>query len=286
MPDRENWTTAMVLKWVLNRDGKAVLDMVDTYGAVGVLEDGTVSLLVPEDIEAVGIAYCTDPAFFPGEERTVAAVVRSQRVIAAKAEIYRALRRGELEVRARRNGVGDIEKIPPEQWLSLKLVSWNGHDLAVPIDIEKNTLHPLPTADYLTGSVPIDTRPLVWPDPLFSARQVVHIWPPAEGREASRAFELLPDATERVDQPVLESPRKPFERPEGVSNKDWETYVLSLKKGYDLDRRGNITEAAKSIAADRGHSGQYNTERRVITRVRKAFHKIDRSQLSKSEQNL
>ena len=66
MPDRENWTTAMVLKWVLNRDGKAVLDMVDTYGAVGVLEDGTVSLLVPEDIEAVGIAYCTDPAFFPG----------------------------------------------------------------------------------------------------------------------------------------------------------------------------------------------------------------------------
>jgi|SRR5271155_624282 len=121
MPDRDNWSAAMVLKWVLTRDEAAVLAMVDAYGAVGVFEDGTVSRLVPEDIDGVMIAYCTDPTFAPGEERVPAALARGDQVIAAKDEIYRALRRGELEARARRNGTGDVETIAPIQWLDSNL---------------------------------------------------------------------------------------------------------------------------------------------------------------------
>jgi hypothetical protein len=70
-----------------------------------------------------------------------------------------------------------VEKITSEQWLSLKFQSWNGHDLAVPIDVEQNTLHPRALADYLTGGVPIDTRPVAWPDPHFMASQVMALWP-------------------------------------------------------------------------------------------------------------
>jgi hypothetical protein len=132
---------------------------------------------VPEDLDAVMVAYCVDPALPPGEKKSRKAVLRSQRVIEAKAEIYRGLRRGKLDAKARRNGTGDIEKIAPEQWLSLKFQSWNGHDLAVPIDIERNILHPRSPADYLTGGVPIDTRPVVWPDPHFTADQVMDFWP-------------------------------------------------------------------------------------------------------------
>jgi len=38
MPDRDNWTAAMVLKWVLTRDQAAVPAMIDTYGATGLFE--------------------------------------------------------------------------------------------------------------------------------------------------------------------------------------------------------------------------------------------------------
>jgi hypothetical protein len=176
MPDRDNWTAAMVLKWVLTRDLPTVLAMVDTYGAWIVSED-SVLRAVPEDLDAVMISFCVDPALPPGEKRNRNAVLRSQRVIEAKAEIYRVLRRGDVEARARRNGTGDVEKITSEQWLSLKFQSWNGHDLAVPIDVEQNTLHPRSLADYLTGGVPIDTRPVAWPDPHFMASQVMELWP-------------------------------------------------------------------------------------------------------------
>jgi hypothetical protein len=253
----------MVLKWALTRDQAAVLAMVDTYGAWEIFEDHTVSRLEPEDIDAVMIAYCTDPTLPPGEEKAATAVVRSERVIAAKHEIYRALRRGDLEARARRNGAGDVETIAPSQWLSLKFQSWNAHDLAVPIDIEQNTLHPRPAADYLNGRVPIDTRPAVWPDPLFAAYQVMQIWPPQEERQAAAAVEV---PTQRADDPVVTIPP---ERPDGVSNNDWQTFLSALNKGYDLGIYGNITKAARSIAGDRGHAGDFATERRALHRVRK-----------------
>lgn len=176
MPDPANWTAAMVLKWVLTRDLQSVLAMLDRYGVVIVSAD-SVARAVPEDLNAVMIAHCVDRALPPGEKRTREVVLRSQRVIEAKDEIYRVLGRDELGARARRNGTGDMEKIAAEQWLSLKFQSWDGHDLAVPIDIEQNTLYPRSPADYLTGRVPIDTRAVVWPDPHFKADQVMDCWP-------------------------------------------------------------------------------------------------------------
>jgi hypothetical protein len=268
MPDRDNWTAAMVLRWVLTRDQAAVLAMVDTY--IGVFEDHTVSRLAREDIDAVTIAYCIDPTIPPGEIKDATAVVRSQWVIAAKDEIYRALRRGDLEARARRNGTGDIEKITPEQWLSLKFQSWNGHDPAVPTDIDQDVLDlRRPIEDYLRGRVPADVRPAVWPDPLFSAGQVMQIWRRDVPNEAAPSAEPVGQLVEYADKPVPGNARNRSERPDGVSDTDWQTYLSALEKGHDLDVRGNITKAARSIADDRGHARDFESERRALHRVLK-----------------
>ena len=120
MPDSDNWTAAMVLKWVLTGDLPTVLAMVKSYGAV-IISDDSLERVVPEDLDAVMIAYCVDPTLPPGEEKAKEAVLRSQEVIAAKAEICRALQRGMLEARARRNGSGDVETIASNQWLSTEI---------------------------------------------------------------------------------------------------------------------------------------------------------------------
>jgi len=270
MPDRDNWTAAMVLKWVLTRDQAAVPAMIDTYGATGLFEDHTASRLAPEDIDAVMIAYCTDPNLPPGEEKAATAVVRSQRVIEAKNEIYQALRRGELEARARRNGAGDVETIAPNQWLSLKLQSWDGHDLAVPISVEKDILN-LPRAfeDYVDGKVAADVLPAVWPDPHFIARQVLQIWPCHEPTQMGAGVEA---PTRNADKSALSEPP---ERPDGVPKGDWQTYVSAFEKGYHFDIRGNITKAARSIASDRGHARDFGSERRALHRVLKKLRERD-----------
>jgi hypothetical protein len=179
MPDELNWTAAMLLKWVLTRDRTVVLAMVDTYGGLWIFEDGTEARSVPEDVDAVARAYCVDETLESREEKVRTVVLRGQRVIAATAEIYRALRRGDLNARARRNGTGDIATINSNQWLSLRLKSWMGHDLAAPVNIEQEFL-PLPHAieKYLTGEVSADVLPAVWPDPLFIADQVLQLWQP------------------------------------------------------------------------------------------------------------
>jgi hypothetical protein len=173
MPDCNNWTAPMVLNWVLTRDMPAVLTMADMYGADIVPDDGIPRRAVPEDLDAVTRTYCIDPTL-PLKQR----VLRSQKVIAAKAEIYRALHRGELEARARRNGSGDVETIAPMQWPALKFQSSNGYNLAVPIAIDQDVLDlPQPIEDYLRGRVPANARPVAWPDPLFMAVEVVKLWP-------------------------------------------------------------------------------------------------------------
>jgi hypothetical protein len=178
MPDRDNWTPAMVLKWVLTRDLPAVLDMAEIYGADFVSEDGMPRAAVPEDIDAVMSTYCTDLTASTREQRVRATVLRSQTAIPGKVEIYLALRRGQLEAQARRNGAGDVETIAPNQWLALKFRSWNGHDLGVPIDANQDILDlPRPIEDYLRGRVSIDTSPVVWPNPLMPAAQVEKLWP-------------------------------------------------------------------------------------------------------------
>ena len=115
MPDRDNWTAAMVLKWVLVRDLSPVVAMTESYGATAFSEDGKSRTIVPEDLSTVMTGYCTDTKLPLGQESIRETVLRSQRAIAAKEKIYRALRRGDLEGRARRNGTGDVEtsKIKP-----------------------------------------------------------------------------------------------------------------------------------------------------------------------------
>jgi hypothetical protein len=272
MPDCDNWTTAMVLRWVLTLDRVAVLAMVDTYGAVRVdLEVGTVSRVVPEDIDAVMTAYNIDESLPPGEERTRTAVMRSERVIRAKEEIYRALRQGKLEARTRRNGTGDVEKIAHEQWPNLKFRSLNGHDIAVPVDTEQNVLDlRQPIEDYLVGRVPVDVCPAVWPDPLFSASQVLQIWPSdAAKEEAVASVEAVDQPTGRADKSVPANANIRPERPDGVSDREWQTYCSALDKGYDLNLFGSISNAARSIAHEGGHAGDFQSERRALTRVRK-----------------
>jgi hypothetical protein len=196
MPDELNWTAAMVLKWVLTRDRKTVLPMIDTYG-MWIIEDGTTSRFIPEDVEAVTKAYCIDETIENHEKKVRTAVARSQRVIAAKNKIYRALRQGDLEARARRNGTGDIETVAPNQWLSLKFKSWMGHDLAIPVNIEQNFLR-LPHAieKYLAGEVSADVLPAVWPDPLFIADQVLQLWRP----DVEHSRPALPPAVAAQDK--------------------------------------------------------------------------------------
>ena len=224
MPDRDNWTAPMFLKWVLTRNQAAVLAMVDTYGVIGVFENHTVARLAPADIDVVMIAFCIDPTLPWGEEKAAMAVVRSERVIEAKNEMYQALRRGELDARARRNGTGDVETIVPGQWLSLKFKSWNGHDLAVPIDIGQDELN-LPRAfeDYIGGGVPPDILPAVWPDPHFSASQVLQIWPRHEPKQVALAIEA---PSRSADKSALSEPPEP---PDSVSAKDWQTRT---RKGF------------------------------------------------------
>jgi hypothetical protein len=324
MPDRDNWTAAMVLKWVLTRNQAGVVAMADTYGAVGVFEDGTVSHLVPKDMEAVLIEYCTDPTFAPGEERAAAAVVRSERAIEAIREMHAALCRGSLKTHSRRNGSGDVEEIDPSQWVSLKLQSCNGHDVAVPVDVQKQPLNLLrEIADYIAGKVSPDSLPTVWPDPIFSADRVMQIWPKMQGddphaqcqetgeierlamdvsavadanedvqcaQHADRDIDgenpapaavVVPNETVSPAVPALESGDAPGEpgartqaqRPDKVSDRDWQTYLSAVEKVHNLDISGNISKAARLIARDRQGPEQFQAARRGITRVLAALRK-------------
>jgi hypothetical protein len=248
----------MVLRWALTRDQAAVLVMVDIYGAVGVFEDHEVCRLAAEDIEAVTIAYCTDLTLPLGEERAAAAVVLSQRVIAAKAGIYRALRNGELEAYARRNGSGDVEKIRPSQWLSLKFQSWNGHDLAVPINVEKDILNlPQPLEDYIDGRVPAEVFPAVWPDPHFIANQVLQIWAPHEPKQVAAAAEVSTGSSEI----------EPSDRRHGLSDREWKIYEEALRLKPDFSKKwGGISQVARLIAKG-SLKINVGTARRTLTRV-------------------
>jgi hypothetical protein len=77
-------------------------------------------------------------------------------------------------------------KIEPRQWLGLKFQSLDGHDLAIPVNIDQAPL-PLgrPLEDYFAGRVPMDAIPAVWPDPLFAADRILDLWPPKKPNQES-----------------------------------------------------------------------------------------------------
>jgi hypothetical protein len=197
MPDRHNWTAAMVLKWILTRDAEAVLAMAADYGAVVVnLETRTSTEVRPATMADVDRAFVIDESITDREERITQAVIRAElRVIPARHEIHDALRQGRFEARSRRNGRGDLVTIESDQWLLLKIDSIAGHDLAVPVDLNQKPL-PLQYSldDYLAARVPIDATPTLWPDPLFRANQTEDLWPDNKAHSANQASETTPAA--------------------------------------------------------------------------------------------
>jgi hypothetical protein len=269
MPDNDDWTVAMVLKWVLTRDLRTVLAMAESYGAIAFSSDGRSWSVVPEDVDAVMTRHGIDSIPEASEERVRQLVLRGEKLIAKMDEIYRALRRGNLEARARRNGTGDVETIVPNEWLGLKFLSWNGHDLAVPVTIDQGVLDlPQPTEDYLHGRVSVDVRPAVWPDPLFDADRTMQIWRADAPEGATESAEFPAQTRKPTVNPSIETAKEPPKRPDGISDREWQTYLSALEKGYDLDIRGSISKAARAIARDRGKGAEYQSERRAIHRVR------------------
>jgi hypothetical protein len=185
MPDSKNWTAAMVLEWVLSRDMQAVLAIAAAHGAMKVDPDaGTITEIRSASMRDVERTHAIDESIADREEKIAQAIVWGDlKGIPARREFYDALRQGELEARARRNGRGDLVVIERDQWLLLKFDSIEGHELALPVDINGRQL-PLPSSfdNYLAACVPIDATPTVWPDPLFTADQVMRRWPAAKQR--------------------------------------------------------------------------------------------------------
>jgi hypothetical protein len=195
MPDSDHWSASMLLCWVLTRDSDAVLSMVNDYG--GVIVDGAnVCRIQPQTWEDVRLSYTIDDSLST-ERKVRESVFRSQAfVLPARDEIYTRLTRGELDGWARPNGSGNIEKIEPIQWVGLRIRAFEGHDIGVPLDNEKN---PLPLArslsEYVSGLVPATETPTVWPDPLFSAAQALLLWPP-------NTLDRVSDACPPITPPV------------------------------------------------------------------------------------
>lgn len=153
MPDRDHWSASMLMRWVLTRDSRAVMSMVNDYGG-WLVEGDNVTRIRPHSWDDVIRSYLTHDAL-PKEEKTREAVLKMNLfVIPAQMEIYSSLRRGEIDAWARPNGSGDIVKITPIQWAALRFHAVEGHDTAVPVDAEQDPLLlPRPLADYLSGSV-------------------------------------------------------------------------------------------------------------------------------------
>ena len=145
----------MLLCWVLTRDKASVLAMADDYGAVWIEVEGKhVERVRPQGRDDVARAYRIDESI-PAEERMRAAVLKStEDVIPAEKEIRDFLRRGYIQCQARRNGSGDIENVGREQWGGLRFYSFEGRDVAVPVNAEVDRLQCRSLADYLSGSVP------------------------------------------------------------------------------------------------------------------------------------
>jgi hypothetical protein len=200
MPDSDHWSASVLLRWVLTRDSDAVLSMVNDYGG-SVVDGDNVCRTQPQTWDDVGQPCVIDDSL-PTEKRAREAVLRSRVLLPAREEIYTRLTRGELDGWARPNGSGNLVKIEPIQWVGLRIRAFEGHDIAVPVDSEQNPL-PLgqPLFDYVSGLVPATETPTVWPDPLFSAAQALHLWPPGPIDQVSHA---CPPITSRAEGPAVD----------------------------------------------------------------------------------
>jgi hypothetical protein len=177
MPNNLHWSASMLLRWVLTRDIEGVLSIADDYGVL-IVEGTAAERVRPLTWDGVLRKFVRDD-LLPEDERAVEAVRRAEVfVIPAREWIYEVLRGGKIKSWARPNGSGDIQQIAPFQWAGLRLRSWEGHDIAIPVDSESRPLNlPKPYTDYLSGVVPVSLSPTVWPDPVFSSEQAINFWP-------------------------------------------------------------------------------------------------------------
>ena len=160
-------------------------------------------------------------------------------------------------------------RLEPMAWTEIPL--YRGHDLAVPIGIEQDVLT-LPRAieDYLAGRMsgcqPI-SAPVVRPDPQIAAEQVMQTWTTDVPEEEVTPVQAPSQSIERADTSVLSISRFCRDRTEGISDRDWQTYLSALGKGYDFlgrhFQRGSRDRARSRPASD------FTSERRALHRMTK-----------------
>jgi hypothetical protein len=264
IPNHQNWSAGMLLRWVLTRDRAAVLPMVDDYGA-RLIEGNSVKRIRPQGWDDVALAYYIDGSL-PVEERLAAAVVRADRfVIPAKNEIYDRLREAKIYAQARRNGSGDIETIGPEQWGGLRFCSLEGRDIALPVDPERSP-YPLACslAAYLSGSVPAGDTPTVWVDPVFSAEEAMRLWPP-KASSVGDAGSLPGEPSERTDEAPVPPPEICIEQADG--RLAYVRRIADFRKSHS-GRNPPVQDTMDGLEGDREWATRNSISRSEITRLR------------------
>jgi hypothetical protein len=251
MPDRDDWTAAMVLEWILSRDLSAVLSM-DVYGATAYDGDQAVPVR-PRGWQDVQSEHLRKD-LRPGESGVRETVRRGLTVVLpAMTSVYAKARIGRIQGFARRNGTGDLEQIPPYQWAGLRFCSFDGRDLAIPVNIDQTPLPlPQPPEDYFAGLVPMEAMPAVWPDPLFRADQVMELWPPVTPNQISERASERTQTTR--NEPIADRNQRWYDDFEKRrKTRSYRTYQVI----YDAMSKDEF-----------GGSGKFETIKRAVNSIR------------------
>jgi hypothetical protein len=262
-PDDHNWSAGMLLRWVETRDKASVLAMADDYGAVWVEVEGKhVERVRPQGWDDV--AYYVDGSL-PAEERLTAAFVRANRlVIPAMKKIRESLRRGDIQCQARRNGSGDIENVGREQWGGLRLCSFEGRDIAVPVNSVADSLLLRSLHDYLSVGVPANETPTVWVDLVFSAEQAMKRWPPNENSVVDPGS-LFGELAVRAEEPAASSPEVCVEEAHRLA---YGRRVAEFQNDH-LGRNPPVQKTKGGLEGDREWAAHEGISRDEITKLRR-----------------
>jgi len=174
--------------------------------------------------------------------------------------VYAKARIGALQGLARRNGTGDLEQIPPHQWAGLRFCSFDGHDLAIPVNIDQTPLpFPQPLEDYLAGRVPMEATPVVWPDPLFRADQVMKLWPPEKPNQVSeRAGQQAQITRNETTADRNQRWYLDFEVRRKTRSYGTKQAIFDAMSKYEFGHSGKVETIKKAVNTIRGAKGETN----------------------------
>jgi hypothetical protein len=276
IPDDQNWSAGMLLRWVLTRDRASVRAMADDYGASWVdVEGKRVERIQPQGWD--NVAWVSDESF-PAEEELIAAVVRADMfVIPAMKEIREFLRSGDIQCQARRNGSGDIENVGREQWGGLRICSFEGRDIAVPVNSVAGSLLSRSLSDYLSGGVPANETPTTWVDLVFSAEQAMRLWPPNENSVVDPGS-LSGERGVRAEEPSVLSPEVCMEEAHRVA---YVRRVAEFQKDHP-DQNPPVQKTKGGLEGDREWAAHEGISRDEITRLRRELLKTERGRPRKN----